>query len=253
VKDYTARTYGDRHAAVYDEWYGDDGGIALTRIGNPDQVATHVAHLADGGPVLELGVGSGRLALPLAAQGLTVTGVDASAAMLDLLRAKPDADQITLIEGDMADPPGLADNSFAVVLVGFNTFFNLTTLAAQTTCMASIERLLQPGGHLVIEAFVPAPDGHDGLTVRTVELDRVLLDAVQIDPEQQTITGQRIEITEDGNRLFPYLLRYLTPEQFDQMAAQTGMGLLTRHENWAGEAFAKTSGTHVSVWQKPLN
>lgn len=249
---YDSSTYGDRHACVYDAWYGDDGGVALTRIGTPDAVADRIAGLAGGGPVLELGVGTGRLALPLADRGLAVTGLDASAAMLDVLRAKPGADLLTLVEGDMADPPGLADASFAVVLIGFNTFFNLTTADAQQRCMAAIGRLLAPGGHLVVEAFVPAPDAHDGVTVRSVDVDRVMLDAVHIDRDTQTITGQRIEMTESGNRLFPYMLRYATPDQFDAMAADAGMVLVDRAEDWAGAAFTDESGFHVSTWRRPV-
>ena len=106
MEGYDERTYGDRMAAVYDEWYGEDGGVALTVIGNPTEVAERIADLAEGGPVLELGVGTGRLALAMAEYGLAVTGVDSSTAMLDRLRAKPGASRLTLVEGDMADPPG---------------------------------------------------------------------------------------------------------------------------------------------------
>jgi len=108
---YDERTYGDRCAEVYDHWYGDDGGMALTRIGTPTDVANRIATLAGSGPVLELGVGTGRLALALADRGLDVTGLDASGAMLDRLRAKPGSERLTLLEGDMAAPPGLADDT----------------------------------------------------------------------------------------------------------------------------------------------
>ena len=115
MEGYGANTYGDRHAGVYDDWYGADGGIAISQVGSPEDVATAVADLAAGGAVLEMGVGTGRLALPIADRGLDVTGLDASSAMLDVLRAKPGAERLTLVEGDMACPDpsrtGLADGS----------------------------------------------------------------------------------------------------------------------------------------------
>ena len=129
MEHYGPETYGEHYADVYDDWYGEGGRVAITEVGTPDEVAAGIVALADGGPVLELGVGTGRLALPLADRGLAVTGLDASPAMLERLRAKPGADRLTLVECDMAAPlPEMADGSFAVVLVGFNTFFNLTTV-----------------------------------------------------------------------------------------------------------------------------
>ena len=251
VEGYDERTYGDRMAAVYDEWYGEDGGVALTVIGDPTEVADRIADLAEDGLVLELGVGTGRLALAMAECGLAVTGVDTSAAMLDRLRAKPGANRLTLVEGDMADPPGLSDGRFAVVLVGFNTFFNLTSAEAQNRCVASVARLLRPGGRFVIEAFVPDPEAHDGLSVRDVGLDRVLLDVVRTDVEAQIITGQRIEVTATGNRLFPYVLRYATPDQLDAMATAAGLVLEGRTGDWSGTPFTGDSPLHVSTWRSP--
>ena len=248
---YDERTYGDRCAEVYDHWYGDDGGMTLTRIGTPTDVANRIATLAGSGPVLELGVGTGRLALALADRGLDVTGLDASGAMLDRLRAKPGSERLTLLEGDMAAPPGLADDTFSVVLVGFNTFFNLTTVEAQAGCMASAARLLQGGGRFVVEAFVPDPKlATDGVSARHVDLDRVLLDVVKVDGAEQVITGQRIEISAAGNRLFPYVLRYATPEQMDAMASAAGLRLEDRAEDWHGTTFDDGSPAHVSVWVK---
>ncbi len=252
MERYGPETYGENYADVYDDWYGEDGRMAISQIGAPDAVADGITDLAGGGPVLELGVGTGRLALPLADRGLDVTGLDASPAMLGRLRAKPGADRITVVEGDMADPlPGAGDGSFAVVLVGFNTFFNLTTAEAQASCVAAVARLLCPGGRFVVEAFVPAPEAHDGLSVRTVDMDRVLLDVAAIDPDTQLITGQRIEISEAGNRLFPYLLRYVTPEQFDALAAGVGLSLEHRWADWSGTPFGEASASHVSVWRRP--
>ena len=248
---YDERTYGDGCAEVYDHWYGDDGGMALTRIGTPTDVANRIATLAGSGPVLELGVGTGRLALALADRGLDVTGLDASGAMLDRLRAKPGSERLTLLEGDMAAPPSLTDDTFSVVLVGFNTFFNLTTVEAQAGCMASAARLLQGGGRFGVEAFVPEPKlATDGGAARHVGRDRGPLVVVKVDGAEQVITGQRIEISAAGNRLFPYVLRYATPEQMDAMASAAGGRLEDRAEDWHGTTFDDGSPAHVSVWVK---
>lgn len=250
MEHYGPETYGENYADVYDDWYGEGGQMAISQVGAPDEVADGIVALADGGPVLELGVGTGRLALPLADRGLEVTGLDASPAMLERLRAKPGADRLTVVKGDMADPlPETADGSFALVLVGFNTLFNLTTAGAQASCVAAVARLLRPGGRFVVEAFVPAPEAHDGMSIRSIDVDRVLLDVATIDPDTQLITGQRIEISEAGNRLFPYLLRYVTPEQLDALAAGAGLSLEHRWADWSGTPFDdEASASHVSVW-----
>ncbi len=252
MEHYGPETYGEHYADVYDDWYGEDGRMAISEVGTPDEVAAGIVALANGGPVLELGVGTGRLALPLANRGLAVTGLDASPAMLERLRAKAGADRLTLVECDMAAPlPEMADGSFAVVLVGFNTFFNLTTADAQASCVAAVARLLRPGGRFVVEAFVPAPEAYDGVSVRKIDVDRVLLDVAAIDSDTQVIAGQRIEITPAGNRLFPYLLRYATPEQFDALAAGVGLSLEHRWADWSGTPFDdEGSQWHVSVWQR---
>lgn len=250
VDGYRPETYGDRHAEVYDDWYGDDGGIAVSQIGSPAEVAAVIADIADGGRILELGVGTGRLALPIAATGLDVTGIDASSAMLDVLRAKPGAGGLTLIEGDMANPVGLPEGSFSVVLIGFNTLFNLTTESAQAACIGHAAGLLQPGGRFVMEAFVPDPGAHDGMSVRTVELDRVVMDVTVTDLGKQLITGQRIEMTEAGNRMFPYHLRYAAPEQVDEMALSAGLELEDRWADWSRSEFTEDSGYHVSIWRR---
>ena len=247
---YDSETYGETMAEVYDEWYGADGGIALTQIGSPGEVADRVNTLAGpAGTVLELGVGTGRLALPLADRGLAVTGLDASPSMLDRLMAKPGADRLTLVAGDMADPT-IAGTGFDVVLVGFNTFFNLTTEAAQEACLHGVAETLAPEGRFVLEAFVPDPETHDGVSVRDVSIDRVMLDVVATDRAAQTITGQRIVMTAAGNRFFPYLLRYASPDQLDDMAASAGLERVNRTEDWRGTPFSNDSSRHVSTWRR---
>jgi ubiquinone/menaquinone biosynthesis C-methylase UbiE len=245
VEGYDARSYGDGFADVYDDWYAEVSDVA----GTVARV-TELANDAGGRRVLELGVGTGRLALPLAATGLEVTGIDASEEMLQRLRAKPGSEGVQAVLGDMATLP--VDGTFAVVFVAFNTFFNLTTQAAQQACLHRVAEVVDPGGYFVVEAFVPpepgsAPDS--GVSVRSIEVDHVVLTAARRTPSEQTITGQHIEISEQGIKLRPWVVRYATPQQLDEMAAWAGLTLVSRHGDWARTPFDDASGAHVSVYR----
>lgn len=249
VEGYEASTYGDRFADVYDDWYGDVTDVATCTA----RLAALVDELG-GGPVLELGIGSGRLALPLAERGLDVHGIDASPAMLERLRAKPGAGAIHLTEGDMAaldlvDPP-----PFALVFVAFNTFFNLGSGEAQSRCLSRVAELLAPEGLFVLEAFVPADEDDastDGAVApRRITADEVVLTVSQHDRADQTITGQHIHVTEAGIRLRPWHLRYAAPHQLDAMAEAAGLQLAWRHAGWDGSPFSLDAGVHVSAYRR---
>jgi SAM-dependent methyltransferase len=249
VEGYDASTYGDRFAEVYDDWYGDltDAEVCA------DAIASLVA-VQGGGPVLELGIGSGRLALPMVARGLEVHGLDASAAMVERLRDKPGGARVPVSIGDMAEIPLVDPPPFAVVLVAFNTFFNVASEEAQRRCLERVHDVLSPEGALVLEAFVPdAPSGRgiDGaLTPRRITADEVVLAVSQRDRAAQTITGQHVHITEAGIRLRPWHLRYATPDQLDTMAADAGLVLAERTAGWQGEPFTQDSDVHVSVYRR---
>lgn len=249
MEGYRPSTYGDRFADVYDDWYHDVSDVPAT--------VARVAALAGDppGPVLELGAGSGRLALPLAARGLEVWALDASAAMLDRLAAKPGGDRVRAVVGDMAvldvgaGPPG----GFAVVLCAFNTLFNLTDEDAQRRCLARVAEVLAPGGRLVVEAFVPPPGGEGDAALGAVEprhigLDEVVLTVSRLDPARRTVTGQHVQITEAGVRLRPWVLHYLAPAELDALAAGAGLTLVARHAGWRQEPFSASSEAHVSVY-----
>jgi SAM-dependent methyltransferase len=250
VEGYRASTYGDRFADVYDDWYEDVSDVAAT--------VARVADLARprGGRVLELGAGSGRLAVPLAAAGLDVWAVDASTAMIDRLRAKPGGERVHAVVDDMADlrAPGLdAAGGFGVVLCAFNTLFNITDTAGQRRCLARAREVLAPDGRVVVEAFVPPPGGERDAAVGAVEprhigLDEVVLTVSRLDPAARTITGQHVQITESGVRLRPWVLHYASPDELDLLAAEAGLHLVSRHAGWHGEEFAATAETHVSVY-----
>jgi SAM-dependent methyltransferase len=249
VEGYRASTYGDRFADVYDDWYQD--------VSDVDATVARIAALAGRppGPVLELGAGSGRLAVPLAGRGLDVWAVDASAAMVERLRGKPGGDRVRTVVGDMAalDLPAGAPAGFAVVLCAFNTLFNLTDAAAQRRCLARVAEVLAPGGRLVVEAFVPPPGGEGDAAVGAVEprhigLDEVVLTVSRLDPATRTVTGQHVQITEAGIRLRPWVLRYATPDELDGLAREAGLMLVERHAGWQGEPFTESSETHVSTY-----
>lgn len=247
MEGYGTSTYGDRFAEVYDAWYGEVSDVAACTV----RLAALAAE-AGGGPVLELGVGSGRIALPLAALGVEVHGIDASAAMLDALRAKPGGDAIRITEGDMAalelvDPP-----AFSIVFVAFNTFFNLPTPDAQLRCLRRAAERLAPNGLVVIEAFVAQESAASGgaLAVRHLTADEVVLTVSQHDRGQQTITGQHIHVTEGGIKLRPWHLRYADPAELDTMAASAGLELAWRHAGWTGTPFHDDADAHVSAYRR---
>lgn len=232
-------SYGDAFADVYDEWYSG--------ISDVDATVRTLTALADGRPVLELGVGTGRLAVPLAAAGVPVTGVDSSAAMLDVLAAK--AGSVEAIRGDMVD--GLPDGPFGVVFVAYNTFFNLTSAARQQACFHAVAARLGPGGMFVIEAAVPDPGRPAGGTVavRSIAADRVVLSVDVHVPGEQRVDAQLIELTEAGGvRLLPASIRYAAPAELDAMAAAAGFELGERWEDFAQAPFVADSAHHVTVY-----
>jgi SAM-dependent methyltransferase len=241
---YDARSYGEAYADVYDDWYGDLAGTA--------EAVAMLAHLAGGGPVLELAAGTGRLALPLVVHGVTVVGLDASTPMLDQLRAKDTAGAVAAVQADMAALP-FRSAAFALAFVAANSLFNLFTEEDQRRCLADTAAALLPGGALVVEAFVP-DDRHRGGAVveaRTVERDRVTLFVSKEDAEAQTVAAQIIELTEAGGvGLRPVFLRYLRPAQLDDLAVAVGLRLEERWAAWDRSAFTEDSPGHVSVYRK---
>lgn len=244
MEGYGPSSYGDAMADVYDDWYGD-----LPQL---DAAVERLAALAAGGPVLELGVGTGRLALPLAARGLAVSGVDASAAMVERLRAKPGGETIATTVGDMAaaEPSG----PFSLVFAAVNTFFGLDSEAAQRACFASVAGRLLPGGRFVVEAFVPEPGVGplDRITIRDLTAERVVLSVSRADPARQIAEGHYVELRDGAPpRLRPWRIRWADVGQLDDYAAAAGLGLEARWASWDGEAFGADSVQHVSVWRRP--
>jgi SAM-dependent methyltransferase len=247
---YRPNTYGDAFADVYDDWYGDLEGLDAAI-----EALSGLAPLAGAGArLLELGCGTGRLCLPLAARGLEVHGLDASGAMLERLRAKPDGHTVHAHAGDMAAFDLHGVGPFSLVFVAFNSLFNIPTAEDQARCFATVAGHLAPGGRFVVECFVPgdAPEAvRDAVDLHTLATDRVVLRVSRQDPGAQTVAGQHVEITERGIRLRPWHLRYAPPEELDAMAAAAGLTLVSRHGDWAGAPFDDDSTAHVTVYARP--
>jgi SAM-dependent methyltransferase len=236
-------SYGRSFADVYDAWYDDISDVAAT--------VAHVHELSKRGRVLELGVGTGRIALPLVSAGLEVVGIDASEEMLDALRTKDAAKRVHAVLGDMADLPFAS--TFSLVLVAFNTLFNLAGHDRIETCFAEVARVLLPDGVFIVEAFVPPLPGEardDCVSVREIRDDLVVLTAATRTHHDHSITGSHIEIGPAGVRLRPWRLCYATPAELDVFATNAGLELATRHGGWHAERYDHESTTHVSVYRK---
>ena len=241
-------TYGDAFADVYDDWYHDISDVDLTVL--------ELLDLAEGGPVLELGVGTGRLAVPLAEAGLArrirVVGIDASEAMLERLAWRDPGSIVEAIHGHMVDD--LPSGPFALVFAAYNTLFNLTDDGSQQRCFEAVRQCLRVGGRFVVEAFVPEdpPQRGDAVSVRSLEADRVVLSISVADPDRQSAEGQFVELSEAGGvRLRPWSIRYATPVQLDAMATSAGLELEHRWEAFDRAPFDNESSRHVSVYRRP--
>ena len=259
MERYGPETYGERIADVYDTWYGGhDPAYAVDPLSMvPTDAVDHLARLAaDGppGPVLELAVGTGRVALPLAARGVEVHGIDASAAMVERLRAKPGGDAIPVTVGDMADVPVATDTPFSLAFLVLNSLCHLLTQDDQVRCCTNVADRLAPGGRFVLELAVPDLGRFDrGQAVYThqVALDQVRLVTARHSPAGQRVEGQHVLLTDGGVRLFPVAMRYVWPSELDLMARLAGLRLVERWGGWRHEPFDDTSTFHVSVYEKP--
>jgi SAM-dependent methyltransferase len=234
--------YGDKWAGVYDEHHGDM---------DPAAAVEFLAGLAGDGPVLELAIGTGRVALPLAARGIPVEGVEASAAMVERLRAKPGGEAIPVVIGDMAQVP--AEGTYPLVYLVFNTLFGLLSQERQAECFAGVARVLGPGGVFVVECFVPDVARFDrGQRVQALAVteDSATLEVSRHDAVLQRITTQIITFSAGGTDLRPVAIRYCWPSELDLMARQAGLRLRERYAGWDRRPFEAGSRGHVSVYQR---
>ncbi|UXY37106.1 class I SAM-dependent methyltransferase [Streptomyces albidocamelliae] len=238
--------FGEAVAARYDEssaeMFADDV---------VEPVAGFLAGLAgDGGRALEFGVGTGRIALPLARRGVEVHGIELSRAMLRRLRDKPGGDAIGVTVGDFASAK--VDGVFSVAYLVYNTIMNLTSQDAQVDCFRNAAEHLAPGGCFVVEVGVPdlrrLPPGQDAVPFR-VDGGRLGFDLYDV--ATQSMSSHHVEVVDGRGRYLEIPFRYVWPAELDLMARIAGLRLRERWDGWTREPFTGDSRQHVSVWEKP--
>lgn len=239
MEQYSDATYGERIAEIYDELYP-------TIDENTLDVLTD---LAKKGRVLELGIGTGRVALPLKDRGLEMFGIDASEAMVSKLRKKEDGEEIPVKIGDFSEIR--FDKTFNLIFVVFNTFYGLLSQEQQINCFKSVASQLEQEGVFLLEVFVPdLTRFHKGQTVRVVnqDMERVQLNVSQHDPIEQHVMSTHVHLTKEGVELYPVKLRYVWPAELDLMGKLAGMQLLHRWSDWDRSTFTAESYRHISVY-----
>jgi SAM-dependent methyltransferase len=240
---YDPGKYGRDWADDYDEEFPT---------AHPAVIETIATLAGDGGRVLELGIGTGRIALPLVERDIDVVGIDASEEMVAKLRAKPGGADIPVTIGDFSRER--VDGSFRAVVLAFNTLFALLEQDAQIGCFANAARHLEPGGVFALDAFVPDLGRYRGgqsVTTTGVDDTVVKLDASVHDAVRQLVRSRHVHISEAGVRLLPVTVRYAWPTEMDLMARLAGLRLRDRWEWWDRTPFTASSGHHVSVYEKP--
>jgi SAM-dependent methyltransferase len=238
MKDYQQATYGDSIADIYDTMHG---------AWEPTATVDTVAALADGGPVLELGVGTGRVALPLARKGLKVTGVDVSPAMLARLKEKDTDGTITAVEGDFATLP--VEGTFKVIFV-VNSLLQLSDPEDQLRCLKKVREHLAPDGVFVMEEANPEVFTGGGLQVFRITADELHLLASQYDAVHQHYIGHHVIMKNGATRLNPMSFRLTSPSELDLMARLAGMRLSERWGEWSRTfPYLATSRSHISFYK----
>ena len=240
--DYTAATYGDRMAGVYDSFYGSVDVEARMDV---------LEELAAGGRALELGIGTGSFALPLAARGVDVHGIEISEAMVEQLRSKEGGATLPVTIGDFADV--VVEGTFSLIYVINNTLFMLTEQEEQVRCFENVAARLDEPGVFLVDAFVPDVTRFDRgqeVRARLPDLETVRLDVSTHDPMQQLVDFRHVLLSEEGIRVFPARLRYAWPAELDLMARLAGLRLRERWGDWDRSAFTSKSEGHVSVYER---
>jgi len=237
--------FGERVAAGYDDSERETFDAMVI-----EQTVDFLAELAGSGQALEFGIGTGRIALPLAQRGVPVHGIDLSKAMVAKLRAKPGGEDIGVTIGDFATTP--VDGSFSLAYLVFNTIMNLTTQDAQVACFANAAAHLGPGGCFVVEVMIPdlqrLPPGE---TFRVFHESETSWGIDEYDVANEGLISHHLEVVDGRLERVSMPFRYAWPSEYDLMARLAGMRLRERWGGWTREPFTSESRTHVSVWEKP--
>jgi SAM-dependent methyltransferase len=239
--------FDERVAARYDESAADMFDPEVV-----DPIVGLLVELAGSGRALELGIGTGRIALPLAQQGVPVHGIELSNAMAAKLRGKPGGEDIGVTIGDFATTT--VEGTFSVAYLVFNTILNLTTQAAQVACFQNVAAHLEPGGCFVIEVGVPGlQELPPGETFRVFHVSENRWGFDEYDVANQGLISHHVEIVDGKAERLSIPFRYAWPSELDLMAQLAGMSLRNRWSGWKREPFTSDSDKHVSVWEKPAS
>jgi hypothetical protein len=236
--------FGERVARRYDESAADTFEPSVV-----DPIVDFLAELAGDGAALELGIGTGRIALPLVQRGVRVHGIDLSEAMVARLKAKPGAEEIDVTIGDFATTA--VEGTFSLAYLVFNTINNLTTQGEQVACFENVASHLEPGGAFVIEVGLPAlqrlPPGE---TIRAFDVSATHLGFDEYDVVSQGLISHHYSLVDGELEVVAMPFRYVWPSELDLMARIAGMRLRERWSGWKREPFTSESTKHVSVWEK---
>ena len=235
-----ATSFGPHVAAHYDEH----------KRGDEEDSAAFLATYAKGGSALEFAIGTGRIALPLAAKGVNVDGIELSPHMVEQLRAKSGGEKLHVIMGDMRS--ATTDRRYPLVYLVYNTIFNLLTADDQIHCFENAARHLTPDGCFIVETALPhawiSPDKSDYVHTEVVGKETVGLDVARYDPVTQLLEENHVQISAQGIQMSPIVCRLITPGEMDLMARIAGLRLIERFANWQRTPFDINSKAHVSVY-----
>jgi len=237
-------TFDESNAKIYDR---------LAQRGDEDATVSFLVTLADGGPALELAIGTGRIALPLAATGIRVDGIDFSEPMVSELRTKPGGEDLDVVIGDFADVA--VSGSYRLVYVVFNSFFNLITQDDQVRCFENVAAHLTDDGWFVVEGgctfnFVQHLRAGQYVDAEGIGVDSVRFDLLRLDPSTQVLSENHVRVTADGVTFNPVMQRYAWPTELDLMARIAGLRLRERWGGWHRQAFTVNSDNVISVYSR---
>jgi SAM-dependent methyltransferase len=234
-------SFDEAAAEVYDD---------VSQRGDEMETVAFLEQLARGGPALELAIGTGRIALPLSAQGIRVNGIDFSSAMVAKLRAKPGGARIAITMGNFADVA--VKGTYRLIYLVFNTLFNLLSQDEQVRCFENVADHLTDDGCFVVETFVPAflhrLRDNQYVDAEAIRVNEVRLDVLRHDTAKQMIEESHVSLSSTGIRLNPVVQRYAWPSELDLMARIAGLRLKQRWAGWKREQFTSTSDNCVSVY-----
>jgi SAM-dependent methyltransferase len=236
--------YGDTIGEVYDELYSDV---------SPSAIETLVSLTGTNGRALELGIGTGRVALPLSARGVEVHGIDSSRVMTEKLREKQGGERIAVTVDDFTNVGSIKGGPFDLVFCAFNTFFALLEQEDQVKCFRGVASVLAPEAVFVLELFVPDLSRfskHQPALVGDIEENDLQIEASRHDTVTQRVSSRLVRIRDGNVKVYPVEIRYVWPSELDLMARLAGMELKSRWSGWDRQPFGADSGMHVSVYQR---